>query len=161
MIEFKWDNPNAIVSRLTDELGKSGIALTRVPRQAIRRGAFELLAIAQRLAHKKTSTYVRSMTAVVNDSNPSAVEARIGSGMKYARYIEQGTGLFGPKKQVITIEAQHAGALFWGAFDKGKPVLRRTVNVKGMRPQAVFGRAVEVFMPRYRQIVLQEVRREK
>jgi hypothetical protein len=160
--ELKWDNPNAIVSKLMEHLQKGGLDISTVPARAIRRGAFELLAIAQRLATKRTSTYVRSMTAIVDDSNKALIQARVGTGIRYGRFIEEGTGLYGPKKKAITISAEFAGALFWGVFDKaGKPVLRRSVNVKGMRPQAVFGRAVQAFIPRYGQIVLQELRRQR
>jgi hypothetical protein len=160
--QFQWQNPNAIIAKLTDELKRGGVAIATVPVRAVRRGAFELLAIAQRLAHKKTSTYVRSMTATVDDSNPTLVQAKVGAGVKYARFIEEGTGLYGPKAQAIPVSARFAKALWWGAFDgNGKPVLRRQVNIKGMRPQAVFGRAITEFVPRYGQIVRQELERNQ
>ncbi len=161
-VEFRWQDPNSVIAKLTDELKRRGVAIAGVPIRAVRRGAFELLAIAQRLAPKKTSTYVRSMTAVVDDSRAGIVDARIGAGVKYSRYIEEGTGLYGPKHQVIPVSAKYKKALWWGAFDaKGRAILRRQVNVKGMQPRAVFGTAVREFLPRYGAIVEQELQREQ
>lgn len=64
---------------------------------------------------------------------------RIGSGKKYARYVHDGTGLYGPHHQLITPKS--AKALVFpskkfgakrGKF-RGKVVVR---SVKGMKPNA-------------------------
>jgi hypothetical protein len=37
--------------------------------------------------------------------------------------------------------------------------MARRVAIKGMKPQAVFGRAVQEFLPKYSQLVEQEIQR--
>lgn len=116
--------------------------------------------MVQDLAPKKTSTFVRSLTAVVEKISDDITQGRVGSGVEYARYLEEGTGVHGPKGQPITILPKGKKALFWGAFDgKGNALIRRKAIVQGMKPRAPFGTAIARFIPRYEVIVRDELRK--
>jgi hypothetical protein len=160
-IDLRWNNPNAIVSDVMRMLRARDQAIRRVPDRAIRRGVFELLKLVQGTVPKVTSTLVRSITAVVERVSADIIEGKVGTWLEYARYLEEGTGVYGPKRRPIRITARNKRGLFWGAFDgDGNAVVRRRVTVKGIKPQANFGRAVAKFLPRYVEIIEQELARE-
>ncbi len=160
-VEFRWDNPNQVVAQVRQMLEERGQAIRRVPEMAVRRGTFELLKLVQEETPKVTSTLVRSLTAVVNKIAADVIEGKVGTWLEYARYVEEGTGIHGPKKQPILVTAKQAKALFWGGYDKdGEPVFRRRVTIKGMKPRAPFGKAMARFLPRYIEIIEQELARQ-
>lgn len=154
---FEWKDPNAIVGRLMQELAAAGRRVSEVPPRAVRKGAFLLLSMVQERAPKRTSTLVRSLSAQVEEVGP-LVRARIGSHLRYALAVEEGTGLYGPKRREIVIRPARRRALFWGAMGAdGRPVFARQVRIKGMRPRAMLAGAVEQFEPRYMAIVEKEL----
>jgi len=160
-IKFAWDNPNKLVGQVTEMLREKGRAIARVPELAVRRGTFELLAIVQALTPTKTSTLVRSLTAKIERLDAKTVQGRVGTWLQYAPYVEEGTGIYGPQKQPIVIMARAKRGLFWGAYDaNGKPIIRRSVKVLGMKPRAMFAQGVAQFMPRYVEIIEQELAKE-
>ncbi len=160
-VKFEWDNPNKLVEQVIEMLRAKGRAIARVPEAAVRRGTFELLAMVQKLTPKKTSTLVRSLTATVERLDGTTVEGRVGTWLKYAPFVEYGTGIHGPEKRPILIMARAKRGLFWGAYDAdGKPIIRRSVKVLGMKPRAMFGQGVASFVPRYIQIIEQELAKE-
>lgn len=157
-VQFQFENPERVAADLSAILRRRGESFRRVPAAAIRRGIFELLALIQELAPKKTSTLVRSISAVVKKISEDIVEGRVGSHLEYARYIEEGTGLHGPKGRAITIQAKGRKGLFWGAFDGGgKALIRKRVVSPGMKPRAPFATAIAKFLPRYDQIIREEL----
>lgn len=159
---FEWDDPNKLVTQVTELLRERGQAIRRVPDRAIRRGVFELLGEVQKLVPKKTSTLVRSITAAVNRISADVIEGKVGSFLEYARFIEEGTGVYGPKGQPITIVAKNKKALFWGAQNaKGGPLMARRVVIQGIKPRAPFATAVGAFLPRYLQIIEEELAKER
>jgi hypothetical protein len=153
-VDFQFDDPAGLVTKLDELLRERGGRIGAVPVSALRRGVFELLAMVQDLAPKKTATFVRSITAVVQKIGEDISEGRVGSSLEYARYLEEGTGVFGPKGQPIMPKSKKA--LFWGAFDgKGKPLIRK--RVQGMQARAPFATAIARFIPRYEVILREEL----
>jgi hypothetical protein len=63
------------------------------------------------------------------------VEASVGTNLDYARYQEEGTGIYGPKKTPIT--PKKGKLLVWTSG--GKFFFAR--SVKGVRPKRYFRRA--------------------
>jgi hypothetical protein len=160
-VEFHWDNPNMVVTEVTRMLRDRGQAIRAVPDRAVRRGTFELLKLVQANVPKVTSTLVRSITAVVKRISADIVEGKVGTWLEYARYVEHGTGIYGPLKRPIIIAAKSKRGLFWGAYDgDGNAIVRRRVQIKGMKPRSPFGQAVAEFLPRYIEIIQQELARE-
>ncbi|HVW07304.1 MAG TPA: HK97 gp10 family phage protein [Bryobacteraceae bacterium] len=157
-LEFNLDDPKALAEQLDGLLQERAGAIRRVPVSALRQGVFELLALIQARVPKKTATLVRSITAVVVKISEDISEGRVGTPLKYAKFLEDGTGLYGPGKQPITIVAKNRKALFWGAYDgKGGPLFRTRAIVKGIKPRHDFANAIAEFLPRYQQIVEQHL----
>ena len=143
---FEWQNQDALLAQVRAMLEARGGAIRRVPASAIRRGVFELLKLIQERAPKKTSTLVRSLHAEVKKLSEELVEGRVGTWLAYGRYLEEGTGVFGPKKRPIEIVAKTKRGLFWGAFDQnGKALIRRRVIVQGIKPRGYFAMPVKIW----------------
>jgi hypothetical protein len=160
-VEFEWKDPNLVLSQVQKMLVERGERIARVPERALRRGTFELLKLVQAEVPKLTSTLVRSITATVNRISADMIEGRVGTWLVYARYLEEGTGIYGPKKKPILITARNKKGLFWGAHDaEGRAIVRRSVLSPGMKPRAPFAKAMANFLPRYQQIILEELARE-
>jgi predicted amino acid-binding ACT domain protein len=157
-IDFQFEDADGLIAQLNDVLAERGTSISRVPVSALRRGVFELLAMVQDLAPKKTATFVRSITAVVEKISEDISEGRVGSALEYARYLEEGTGVFGPKGQPFTIVPKAKKALFWGAFDgNGKALIRKRAVIQGMQARAPFATAIARFIPRYEEILRDEL----
>jgi hypothetical protein len=159
-IRFEWQNPNRLLTQVQSVLRERGQRIANVPAMAVRRATFELLALVKDLAPKKTGTLARSIAAKVSNEG-GVVVGRVGSHIRYAPFVEHGTGIYGPERRPIIITAKTKGGLFWGAYDQnGKPIIRRSVRIQGMKPRAPFGTAVAQFLPRYVDIIRQELARE-
>ena len=159
-IKFEWDNPNQIYIQLENLLKQQGQQIQQVPERAIRRGIFELLKLVQDNVPKKTATLVRSLTAVVLRISNDLVEGTVATHIEYARYLEEGTGVYGPAKRPIVIIPKNKKALFWGAYGAGgKPIMARRIVQQGIKPLAPFATALATFLPRYAQIVQEELER--
>lgn len=81
---------------------------------------------------------------------PGRVVGRVGSPLPYARYVEEGTGLYGPKHRLITpVSAKvlrFKGTRGGGAGDRpGGWVF--TPYVRGMRPRPYLVPAVRAVVP--------------
>ena len=73
-------------------------------------------------------------------------------------FLEEGTGIYGPRAQAITILPKNRKALFWGAFDgNGKALIRKRAMVQGMQARAPFANAIRQFIPRYEEIMREEL----
>lgn len=162
-IDHKWDNANETYLKLRSILQKQGQSVAQVPERAIRRGVFELLARVQKLMPKVTSTLVRSVSAKVTKLSTTLIEGRVGTWLKYAPFVEQGTGIYGPSGKPFVVAAKTKRGLFWGAsyveptYGEVRPLIVRKVTIKGMKPRAPFATAIAQFMPRYAEIVQQEL----
>lgn len=160
-VRFEWQDPNRLLSQVRTMLRERGQQMASIPAMAVRRATFELLALVKQIAPKKTGTLVRSITAQVSNEAGGVVMGRIGSHIRYAPFVEHGTGVYGPERRPIIITAKNKGGLFWGAYDQnGKPIIRRSVQIQGMKPRAPFGTAVAQFLPRYVDIIRQELAKE-
>jgi hypothetical protein len=162
-LRVEWRNPNQFLAAMLKAMNEDGLRIKQVPKRAVRRGTFKLLALVQRFWPKRTSTGVRSTSAEVTDISDTLIEGRVGSSVKYARYVEEGTGVHGPRKQPITIMAKSKKALFWGATDAatGRPVFRRQSIVQGMKPVGMFAKGAAALAIEYPRIVEEELRRER
>lgn len=166
MSSFSWNDPNRLLDAVTKMLAERGTAIRQIPGGAVRRAAPELTALVKENTPKVTSTLVRTINFVIQDEGGGLVIARIGTHMRYARFVEEGTGIYGPKKVPIVIEARNKKALFWGLYlpnektGKDEPVFRRRVTIKGMKPRRMFATSAREFLPRYLQIIEQELARE-
>jgi hypothetical protein len=159
-VTFEWRDPNRIVTELKRALEAKGKGLRSVPERAIVRGTALLLSLVQKHAPKKTSTLARSLTMVVERISADMIQGRVGTPLHYGRYLEEGTGIYGPRHQQIVITAK-GKALFWGAHDaNGDPLFRKRVIIKGIQPRGYFAAAIGEFLPRYVEIVMQELAKE-
>ena len=89
---------------------------------------------ARQRAPRKTSTLVRSIDQDVKKATATEVEIEIGPQVNYGKWIEQGTGLYGPEKKKIVIVPRRARALRW-LNAQGVPVFARRVESPGMKPR--------------------------
>jgi Bacteriophage HK97-gp10, putative tail-component len=158
-VTFKFDDPNAVYLAVERMLRGEQIRLQAIPDRAVRRGTFELLRLVQsRVVKGATSTLVRSITAVVRRISDDLIEGTVGTYVEYAKYLEFGTGIYGPKKQLIVIRPKVAGGLNWGAFrENGKELTVKKVVQKGIRPRLYFATALQDFIPRYLEIIQEEL----
>lgn len=169
MLAFEWRNPDKLFSQVRAMLAEREKAIARIPEMAVRSGAFELLATIQAKLPKKTSTLVRNTRVQFERPAPEVFQARIGSHMAYAPYVEYGTGIYGPKgKPIVPVRAK---ALAWPApgFVTGRWAKRKTVfsdpwivrrSVKGMKPRPVYAESIARFLPRYIEIIQRELAKE-
>lgn len=158
---FEWKDPDQLLARVRRMLEDRAGAMRAIPARAVRRGTFELLRMVQAQAPKKTGTLARSLHAQVQEFSLDFVEGRVGTWLEYARYLEEGTGVFGPLRRPIVIVPKAKQALFWGAFDgDGKPIVAKRVTIQGIKPRAYFAQAIIEFLPRYVRIIEEEIARE-
>lgn len=76
----------------------------------------------------KTGTLARSISSVVAPLSGS-VKGYVSASASYARYVEEGTGLFGPQHQLI--KPKNAKSLAW----KGSGGMVFAKSSKGMKPR--------------------------
>jgi hypothetical protein len=102
----------------------------------------------------RTSELANSETSHVNQDGS---EGRVQATAKHARYIHDGTGLYGPHKKKIVILPNKKKALFWpGAKHPVKKVVQQGIRpnpffkkaLKEIRPADVFERGVKEFLKR-------------
>lgn len=112
---------------------------------------------------RRTGTYLRSITSLVQREGMRVV-GQVGTNLPYARFLEVGTGLYGPRNQRIV--PRHARALRWPAgggqtFRGSTGAYSGFVNAPGFRATGeqrsgaagrpasyVFARSVRGIMPR-------------
>lgn len=88
----------------------------------------------------KTSNLVNSITSYISDKGLSAT---IKATAPYAKFVHDGTGLYGPLKKEIVITAKNKKALFWPGARH--PV--KSVRQKGMKPRPFFQLAINEINP--------------
>jgi len=74
--------------------------------------------------------------------------AEIYATARYAEWVHEGTGIYGPLKRPIVVRAKRAKALsfFW----RGKAMIVRSVSIKGMRPRPFLREAVRLSLSQER-----------
>lgn len=73
----------------------------------------------------------------------------LSHGVRYAKWLEEGTGLYGPHKQRYTIRPKNKKALFWPGA--AHPV--KSVNHPGMRPRAIIKPTFDKYLPKIKRDV--------
>ncbi len=119
--------------------------VTQETKKAMDQARLTLEAEAKRLVPVKTGHLRRSITSETRPLNGGVVGI-VGTNVKYASFVEFGTGIYGPEKKPIAPVTKKA--LAWGKVlghtAAGAPVkefVRR--SVKGMRPRPYLRRAFE------------------
>lgn len=114
---------------------------TREFSRAIGNSAFRVEALAK----QKAPIEYGNLRGSINTRGPKAtannVEASVGTNMHYARYQEEGTGLYGPRKQPITPKSGKFLVFTVG----GKKIFAK--SVRGVRPKRYFRGAKEEATP--------------
>ncbi len=98
----------------------------------------EVEARAVKLTPVRTSNLVNSITSYITKGRGT-----IRATAPYASYVHEGTGLYGPHKQMIIIKAKPGKALYWPGAEH--PV--KSVRQKGHRPNPFFDKAVKQINP--------------
>lgn len=139
-----------------------------VSRRILSRLALLVQAEAMKRSPVRTGTLRRSWNVTVS---PAGDEAVVASTLRYAPYVEYGTGLFGPRHQRIT--SPSGKVLAWPAGNTGpNGTLRQTGSpragtqgqyafarsTQGMHPHPMLHPALEAAMPHAPE-VLQEAAR--
>lgn len=182
-IEFAWSDPDRLLRQVEQMLRSRGERIRQVPEMAIRAGSLELLAMIKQALPKRTSTLARSVTVQYERPSPGVFQARLGTHMAYAPFVEFGTGLYGPRgRPIVPVRAR---ALRWfapvriGVAADGRALYRssktrsgQTVSarkadigavfrrsVRGMKPRPVWREQTAKFLPRYVYLIQRELRR--
>ncbi len=158
-VKFEWDNPNKLVEQVTEMLRAKGRAIARVPEAAVRNAAFELLAILKhKLPKGKTSKLTQTTGVQIDRLSDGTIQARIGTHLQYAPWVEYGTGIYGPLKRRIVARGP------WPLQQPQLPLVKGKVqyrwSIAGMRPRPVFGQSTIAFLPRYVEIIERELAKE-
>ena len=74
----------------------------------------------------------------------------LSHGVEYGRYLEEGTGKYGPKGKPFTIEPVNKKALYWEGAEH--PV--KKVTHPGMKPRSIIGPTVDAHLTRIRQTII-------
>ena len=111
---------------------------------------------AVKLAPVRTSNLANAIT---NTIAPDGLMSRlfVTDAAPYAKYVHDGTGLYGPHKQKIIIVPKDKKALFWpGAKHPVKKVVQKGIKgnpffkkaLREIKPSALFGEGVKNFLLR-------------
>lgn len=179
MMRLEWENPERLMQQVKSLLSEQAGRIRQVPDRAVIRGTYELLAAVKRAAPKKTGTFARTLNAKL-ERRPDGIQGVVGTWMQYAPYLEYGTGLYGPHKKAFVVKAVNARALRFPAGAVGSTiatrrplyrgrgggvtvdrpfVFRKQVTIRGMKPRAPFGKAMALFVPRFAQMIEEELAR--
>lgn len=79
---------------------------------------------------------------------PEGMSVRVGTNLYYARYVHDGTGIYGPKRKII--KPKRAKALVWRSKLHGRKSGKFAgfvvaTSVKGMRPNPFLAAALPAF----------------
>ena len=88
----------------------------------------------------RTSDLANSITS---DVNQDGSEGRVKATAKHARYVHEGTGIYGYYKKRFTILPKKKKALFWPG---GKHPVKKVIQ-KGIRPNPFFKKALKEIRP--------------
>ncbi len=161
---FEWQDANQLLLQIRQMLEERSAAIKRVPETAVRKGAHLLQSIVQEMVPKVTSTLVRNIHVVVTKISDDLIEGRVGTHLQYARYLEEGTGIYGPKHRRIVSKGPYPLKQPQLPLLNGKPQYRW--SIAGMKPGGKkgegppFARAVAKFLPLYIELIERELAKE-
>lgn len=84
-------------------------------------------------------TLRRSISYVITGTSPESMVARVGSNVEYALYVEEGTGIYGPKRKRIVPRTKE----FLRFMPKGAANFVFARSVKGMPGRHYLARAIQ------------------
>lgn len=155
MAEF----PIATIALEQNDLEKLEKVLPMKAAFAVKRVTFLIEAKATRFAPyarfaggtrggRKGTNLKQSGTAEFSGSGLQTVGA-VKFTAKYAIYVHEGTGVYGPKQKPYVVEARHKKALFW----PGAPHPFKRVTIRGMRARPFLKQAFEEEAPKLGQFI--------
>lgn len=101
---------------------------------------------ANSASYKRTGTLGRSIAVGRVQEGPGYASVDVGTNLHYARYVEEGTGIYGPKKAPIT--PKNAKALAWRSLGKPTGPGARLIasGMKSRKGKLKSNRAKDVYM---------------
>ena len=118
--------------------------------RALLESGLEVQRKAQKAVPRRTSRLRLSIVPELSSERPMPLSVRVGTNVKYAPYVEFGTGIYGPEKRPIRPKSRKA--LAW-ASKGGDVVLAKGANagkrgfirrsIKGMKPRPYLFPALE------------------
>lgn len=85
------------------------------------------------------------------DAAENELTLYLAHGMRYANFLETGTGIYGPKRRSFVILPKDKKALYWEGA--AHPV--QIVMNPGMKAKPIIGPTLETHFPRIKQTVLE------
>jgi hypothetical protein len=105
-------------------------------------GGLVVEAEAKRRVRRKTSTLARSIHSEVTSRKATSATAIVGTDVDYGKYLEMGTGVFGPRGTEIVIRPKKTGGVLRFQVG-GRIVFAREVRQKGIKPLPFMEPALE------------------
>jgi len=119
--------------------------------QGVRRGTLAaLLAIESHAVEQAPHATGNLVNAITSESQEGGGEVFVSNNAAYAKYVHQGTGIWGPHK--TRIRPVHKKALFWPGA--AHPV----ASVAGQKPNPFMDRAAERAAPEVEEILAEVLR---
>ena len=129
-IIYKWTPDIKEISQKIGSISKGGF------RAGMINLVEDLEARAVKLAPVRTSNLVNSITSSVSADGKKGI---LKATAPYSVFVHEGTGLYGPHKEMILIKAKNKKALFWPGA--AHPV--KSVKIKGQKANPFFLRAIK------------------
>lgn len=132
-------------------------ATERLSVEAVEDIAREIAETAKTLAPRRTGNLVRNISSTSARRGPDGyIEARagVGRGAPYARFVEEGTGIFGPYRRPIVPKT---GNFMTFKLPDGKTVYAR--SIRGQEAKRYFERATQLVKTNFVEARLQGLAR--
>lgn len=107
------------------ELRRRLLAVSAVPEVMLKRWQTRTVQLARKAAPVKTANLAKNIQMGALSKNDATVRANVG----YARYLEFGTGLYGPSGKAYPIRPRRKKALAWATTASGRRLSGLTRNV--------------------------------
>lgn len=128
---------------LADAFRRAPDVTRRELMNAIGKTAFKVEYLSKKFAPIERGVLRGSINTKGPEVNGDNVQAIVGTNIEYARYQEEGTGIYGPKKQPIRVK--NGKVMAW---KRGGQSFFAT-EVKGVKPKHYFKKAREEAKPEF------------
>ncbi len=132
---------------LVEQIKKEGIRIIPRIKFGLEQFLHQVADVAKTIVPVRHGRLQTSLTYEVSEKGNSSVEGRVGTNVKYGKYVEFGTGLYGPYHTLIV--PKEAKVLSWK--EKGKRVFAKWS--KGMKPRPYLVPALEKVLPQLFEIM--------